>query len=207
MKAVTEENVDALAKAILSQAHAEADQILSEAKAKAELIRQQTQEQAAQIRKEVMDRANEEAQRLRSQSLATTQLKARTMQLEHREKLLDQVFKKALEELPGIQQWTDYEDIAKNLLREALTQLGSKEVKVHADAHTQSLLTESYLNDLSKEMNMNITLGEPLKRGTGVIVEANEGRLQFDNTLETRLKRMQNNLRSPIYHLLMGETL
>ena len=45
------------------------------------------------------------------------------MQLEHREKLLDKVFKDAREQLPTVEQWTDYDQIALHLLHEALGQL------------------------------------------------------------------------------------
>jgi vacuolar-type H+-ATPase subunit E/Vma4 len=38
-----------------------------------------------------------------------------------------------------------------------------------------------------------------------VVVDAAEGRLHYDNTLETRLERLQSNLRSSVYKLLMGE--
>ncbi len=78
--------------AILSEAKAEAEHIQAEAREKAEAIRQRTQEQIEAMRKQILERACEEAERLRSQALATTQLKARKMQLEHREKLLDSVF-------------------------------------------------------------------------------------------------------------------
>ena len=50
-------------------------------------------------------------------------------------------------------------------------------------------------------------LAHPLEKGTGVVVETHDGHLQYDNTLETRLNRLQNLLRSPVYHLLMGETI
>lgn len=60
---------------------------------------------------------------------------------------------------------------------------------------------------MSKELNITIRLGEPLKRGLGVMVETQDGHRQFDNTLETRLRRMKETLRSPVYHILMGEAL
>jgi vacuolar-type H+-ATPase subunit E/Vma4 len=38
-------------------------------------------------------------------------------------------------------------------------------------------------------------------------VETVDGRRQYDNTLEVRLGRMRNSLRSSVYRLLMGESL
>ena len=50
-------------------------------------------------------------------------------------------------------------------------------------------------------------MGDVLEEGTGVIVDASDGHLHFDNTLETRLSRLQSSLRSSVYHVLMGEKL
>lgn len=202
-----EENMDSLSHAILSEAHAEADKVLTDAKAKAEATRQKANKQAESVTKEILDRASQETERIRSQKIAATQLKARTMQLDSREKMLNKVFSEALNELPSIQQWTDYEDIAQSLLREAIAQLRTNEVTVHADSKTREHFSQQFLDDLSKELNVQINLGDPLTNDIGVIVESANGHLQFDNTLETRLKRMWNNMRSAAYHRLMGEQL
>lgn len=207
MKQAVDENIDALSRAIMTDARSEADQLLEDARAKAESIRKQAQEQAEAERKQILDRANQEAARIRSQVISTTQLKARTMQLEHREKLLDKVFQTAQQELASVQQWTDYDEIAQNLLREALMQLQVNEVRVRADKRTMSAYSKKFLDDLSQEMNVKISEGDPLEQGVGVIVETVDKHMQYDNTLETRLRRMQNNLRSPVNHLLMGESL
>ena len=202
-----EENIETLSRAILDVASADAEQILSDARAKAEQIRQQAHDQAAAERKEILDRAFQEAQRIRSQSVATAQLKARTLQLEHREKLLNNVFLTARNDLANIAKWTDYPSIASHLLKEAIQQLGASSVIVHSDPHTQAVLSGELIDGLSKELMVSINFGAPLPKGTGVVVETIDGHLQYENTLETRLHRLQNVLRSPVYHILIGETL
>lgn len=202
-----EDNITSLSRAIMNEARGEADQVLEDARAKAEATRRQAQEQADAARKDTLDRAQREAERIRSQKVASTQLKARTMQLDSREKLLNKVFTTVQQELPSIAQWSDYEEIARSLLREALNQLKASEVVVRADKQTQAHLSQQFLKDISDELKVQIQVGEPLAQGTGVIVETANGRLQFDNTLETRLQRLWNGMRSPVYHLLMGETL
>ena len=207
MKSV-EENIETLSKAILSEAEAEAKLLKTEAEAKAETIRQRAQKQAEAERAEILQRATAEAERLRSQVIATTQLKARTQQLEHREKLLDQVFTVARQQLPTIKQWRDYDVISLRLLREAVTQLKAEQATVQVDAATQERLNAEAVAKLASELKVSLEIdGTLLQKGTGVIVETSNGRMQYDNTLETRLNRLQNILRSPVYHLLMGETL
>jgi vacuolar-type H+-ATPase subunit E/Vma4 len=206
MKSV-DENIETLSRAILSEANAEAEQIKNDARARADAIRQQAERQAAEERAAILQHAQQEAERIRSQSMATTQLRARTQQLEHREKLLEGVFQAAKEQLPTVEQWGDYEEIALRLLREAVVQLRSKRAHVQADPVLLKLLADGVLEKISAELNVALKLGTPLKKGTGVVVETSDGHINYDNTLETRLFRLQSSLRSPVYHVLMGEAL
>ena len=83
------QEIEMLARAILTEARDEADQIKADAKEKADAIRRRAQEQAEAERKAILDRARQEAERLRGQAVATAQLKARSSQLTHREQLLE----------------------------------------------------------------------------------------------------------------------
>src|SRR5512141_3261436 len=128
-----DENIEALSRAILRDARAEAEELVEEARAKAEAIRQRAKVEAEAERKAILERAHQDAERLRSQAVATAQLKARTLQLEHREKLLDKVFETARQRLTSIQKRSDYDQVALQLLREALTQLNAGQAEVRAD--------------------------------------------------------------------------
>jgi vacuolar-type H+-ATPase subunit E/Vma4 len=202
-----EEEIETLSRAILKEAQVDAQQLKEEAQAKADAIRQRAREEAEKEREEILSRARQEAERLRSQVVANAQLKARTMQLDHREKLLDRVFDAAGQRLGSIQKRADYNKLAAQLLREALVQLKAQKATVQADPATHRILRDGALADIAKELNAEVKLGEPLEEGTGVIVDASDGHLHFDNTLETRLKRLQSSLRSAVYHVLMGEKL
>lgn len=201
-----EENISALERTILSEARAESDQIRDDAKSKADAIRQRAQEQANAVSKEILERAKEEATRLQSQALATNQLKARTLRLEHRERLLDRVFKTVRQQLPAVQKQDDYDQIVIRLIQEALTQLNVGKAQVRADQSTLKILRNSALEKISTEMKAELTLGKVLEQGIGVVVEASDGHLHYDNTLETRLNRLQSGLRSSVYRILVGET-
>jgi len=196
------EDIELLARAIMAEARDEAEQIDVEAKEKADVIRKRAQEQAESERKVILARAKEDADRLRSQSSATTQLKARSMQLEQREKILNDVFDEVRKRLDAVKKRPDYGEIATMLAREALSQLRATEAEVRVDETTQKALK---LDDLSKELNGKFNFGEKLEDGTGVVVSAASGKLHYDNTLETRLSRLQGSLRSSVYKLLMGE--
>jgi len=197
------EDIDLLARAIMAEANDEAAHLLDEAKAKAEAIRKRAQEQAESERKEILERAKEDTERLRSQTSATAQLKSRSFQLEEREKLLDAVFSEVKKQLETVKKRPDYSAIATMLAREALTQLQVNQAEIHVDDATRKALN---LAELSKELNGQFALSDPLEEGTGVMVTAASGKLNYDNTLGTRLSRLQGTLRSAVYKVLMGES-
>lgn len=202
-----EESLRALSRAVLHEAQAEAEQILADAKAKADTVRRHAQEQAGTEREEILAQARQEAEHIRSEAIAVAQLQARTLQLERREKLLDSVFEAARQRLPAVQQWTDYDKIVRQLIREAAARLGADAVRIRADAQTQKLLPDDVLAGLSEELGVQLQLGATLERGVGVMAETVDGHRQYDNTLQARLSRQQDALRSPVYRLLMGESL
>ena len=199
------QDIEMLSRAILTEVRDEAEQIKAEAKEKADAIRKRAQEQAEQERKAILDQAREDAERLRGQAVATAQLKARSMQLTNREQLLDRVFKTVRERLTEIQKRPDYDQIATMLLREALVQLRVNKAQVRADHTTQAILEKKALDELSKELNGQFTSAGTLEEGTGIIVDAADGKLNYDNTLETRLQRLESSLRSSVYKMLIGE--
>lgn len=202
-----DDNIQRLSREIIQQAEADAEKILSDAKVKADQIRNQAQVTMDGDKKRILEQAKNDADRIRGQAVATAQLKARTLILESREKLLVEVFDSSKGKIPAIQQWSDYPTIVESLALEAINQLGTKKVILHADKVTQDLLKESVLKTISTKFDGTIEMGEPLIKGTGIIAETVDGHLNYDNTFETRLRRLENELRSPVYHLLMGETL
>lgn len=201
-----EENIERLAKAILQEAREEAEQVRADAQAKADEISKRAQAEAEAERKLVMDRANEDVERLRGQAVASAQLKARTLQLEHREELLNKVFESTHKKLTDIRQRSDFDKVAVQLLREALSQLTVDSAEIRADETTQKVL-QSQLDDISKELNVELSMGSPLEEGTGIVVNAANGKIHYDNTLETRLNRKQSELRSSVFQVLNGERL
>jgi len=199
------EDIEMLERAILMEAREESEQMQAEAKERADAIHKRAQEQAASERKAILDRANQDAERLRSQAMATAQLKARSLQLEHREKLLDSVFEEVKKQLGAVKKRPDYDAIATLLLREALTQLRVSKAEIRADESTQKALKKGALDEIARDLKGEFTLAGVLEDGDGVVVDASDGKIHYDNTLETRLSRLQSTLRSSVYKVLMGE--
>ena len=203
---VETEDIDRLARAILAEAREESDEIRAQAREKAEAIKGRAQEEAASVRKSILERANQDAERLRGQAVATAQLQARSNQLRSREKLLERVFAEVRKRLDVVTKRPDYDTIATLLLREALMELRVDQAEIRADDVTQKALMKGGLDELTKELKGKFTFGAPLSEGTGVVVATSDGKVQYDNTLETRLNRLWGPLRSSVYKILMGDT-
>jgi vacuolar-type H+-ATPase subunit E/Vma4 len=198
-------NVEELALAIVGEARAEADELRAGAQTKADAIRKRATAEAERERQAILLKANEEAERTRAQGLATAHLRARSLELEHRERLLNRVFAAASERLSSVQQRKDYEAIARRLAGEALSQLHSPKAQIVADEATRHVLTRHVLDEIAKDLQMDVSVGDVLPRGLGVVAQTVDEHLQFDNTLETRLARMQTTLRAAVYGILIGE--
>jgi vacuolar-type H+-ATPase subunit E/Vma4 len=199
--------IDRLAQAVMEEAGVDAEHIRAEALANTEVIRRQAKEAAEVEARGILERAALDAERIRRQGLAAAELKARMLHLEHREKLLKSVFEAARQHLPAVQQRSDYDQIALRLVREALFHLGAPSMQIHADPVTGQHLKPPPLETLAREFNAQLVLAEPLDQRLGVVVQTEDGRMHYDNTLDTRLARLQNSLRAEVNHILMGEAL
>ncbi len=201
-----DESIEMLSQAVMREAQSEAEQILSQAREDARKILKDAQEQAEAERKVILERASQEEERTRRQAIAAAQIKARTLQLKKREEILNKVFKEARQQLSSLQQWSDYDRIVRNLLREALIRLETGSALIQADEVTLQSLTDEALEEISKELDVKLQVKGTLEQGIGVVVETEDGRRRFDNTLEVRLDRMQDTLRASVYRLLVGES-
>jgi V/A-type H+-transporting ATPase subunit E len=202
-----EERMQLLSRAVLSEAQAEAEQVLEAAQARADTIRDRAQEQAQAEREEILARARRDAERVRSGCVASAQLEARRLRLERREQVLDRVFETVRQRLPNVQGWTDYDQIVRDLTREAVGHLSADAVRIRADARAREVLADSTLFELSEELGVRLRLEELDDGRTGIVAETMDGHRRYDNTLQARLDRWQDALRAPVYRLLMGESL
>jgi vacuolar-type H+-ATPase subunit E/Vma4 len=199
-------DIQALGNAIMEEARQKVNQVLADAQAQADSIHQQAQVQADTEREAILQRAREEAQALHEHTIAAAQLEAQRLKLKRREQVLERTLADARQQLASAPQWPDYEQIAKRLVREAVEHLGTGEVLVRADVGTRKMLDDQVLANLGRELGVRLRAGEALTQSTGVVLETPDGHRRYDNTLETRIARMRDGLRTPAYHILMGET-
>ena len=204
-----DERVDVLRQAIMSQTRAEAEEIIEEAKAQAEDLRQEAEREAESDRADILESAHQEAETIRAEAAGEAEIAAHQLQLKKREQLMDQVFQDARDQLPSVVTWPDYKEILHRLAREGLEHLGADEAVIRFDARTRETLgdgLEELLRTLEDDLGVELSVGEPLRDRTGVVVMTADGHRRYDDSLQTRLRRMEPNLRAPVYHILVKET-
>ena len=200
-----QDDIQVLARAIKGEANEEAQHILADAQSRADAIRQQGRVQVEAERKDILQRSQREAENIQSNALATAQLEAQTLKLERRERLLHDIFNAARQQLSSAPQWPDYEQIARRLVREAVVHLHAAEAVVRADTDTRRILSDQALSELGKELDIHLQAGQPLADSTGVVLKTPDGHRRYDNTLQTKLSRMQESMRTTVYRILVGE--
>jgi vacuolar-type H+-ATPase subunit E/Vma4 len=201
-----EGSIEALTQAILGEAKAETEDLHKRAQEQAELIRLRAREAASRETTAILDQAKEEFRRMRGQKVATAQMKARSLELEHREQWLEKAFEAAAKRLQEIPRRKEYGAIAAQLVRQAILQLKAPAVELRMDEVTRGAISKEVLADLARETGSKLSIGKSLDSGTGVFAVTADGRLHFDNTLETRLRRIQGAIRSSVHRVLLGES-
>ncbi|MFP4344556.1 MAG: V-type ATP synthase subunit E [Anaerolineales bacterium] len=198
-------NIEILEQAILSQAQIEAQRLLDEAEVRAERIVAQADAEARTEAERILERARTATEALRRQMAATTQLEAQNLRLRRREEILNRAFESARRRLHSLVEQPEYEALASDLVREGVARLGghTNKVIVRADPQTRTLLEGGGLSRLAESLQVHLELGPPLAWGTGVVLETAEGHRRYDNTLESRLERMREELRTPVYRRLI----
>ena len=199
-------DIDALKGAIMEEAQREARQILDDAEAKATSIIRPVEREVNAQRTEIVARAEEQAESYRRHAISAARLSAQNLKLRKREGLLNHVFEMAREKLTKLPDTEEYGEIVQHLIRQAVARLAVQSAVIHADARAREILDgEGRLDDLARELGVELRLGDVLQKGLGVVVETPDGRCCYDNTFSSRLERMREDLRNPVYEILMSQ--
>jgi V/A-type H+-transporting ATPase subunit E len=200
-----EESAGKIIEKIKEDARREAESILEDARREAESILEDARRRAEQRRRDIIARGEKEADLLRQRIVANAKLNARKSALDAKEELISAVFEEAHKQLAQTASTENYRDILRELIKEGVASVG-EDVEVLCRPEDEELLKGGILKDLSRELGVDITLsGEKIDSIGGVVVRAKSGRVEVNNTFETRLQRMKEALRSRIAKVLFTE--
>lgn len=202
---IGQEKIQVLESTIMEIAQQEAQAILDEARAKADSLRTQAEAKARVESERILAEARQTVEKLIDQATAKAQLEAQMLKLQRREQALVRTFAKARLKLATIPERPDYADIVRRLISEAATYMGDAAFVIRADAAANRVLDQALLEDLAQQHNVQLERGPQLEEGAGIVLTTPDGHRRYNNTLETRLARIQDNVRTAVYHILAGD--
>ena len=186
-----EEDTEAKAKALTKEAEGKARATISEAEGK-----------AAETRSGIVGRGEREAEQERQRILANAKLRERKAKLDAKEAVIKEAFSLAEEKLKEAASGKEYQAVLKNLLQEAVASLGSGTLVVMGRKEDAKHLKE-ILPAVAKGSGVAMKLSsETINAAGGVVVKTEDGRVEVNNTFETRLARLRDDLRPAVSKIL-----
>ncbi|MDI9623732.1 MAG: V-type proton ATPase subunit E [Methanothermobacter sp.] len=200
--------VDKIVSSIISEAQENANKIISEAEKKAESIIEDGEKRAAIEKEKILENARKQARMQYHQLISEAKMKARRAELEAREEVITEAFKRAEEELQKITSSKDerYIQSLKNIIKEAATEIGGGELIVHVKEDDKEKIRD--LDSIAEDVksatgkDTSLELGEAIQTIGGAIVKTKDGRIEVNNTIEARLSRFEKFLRSEVAKIL-----
>jgi len=200
-----DERITELTRSILDEAKSDVEKIQAEAKQKESEILKRGKLQAEQLHTEILEKARRDAELRKEERLAEITVKARVEAYERREQLLEATFEAVRKRLPRVPDEPGYLDALMDLMREAIQQLQSEKAILRFDAASRKLTGEEAINELGAEFGVELMIGEDLSEDIGVVAQDEKGHRIFENTLEKRLERQMERLRTTVFSILIGE--
>jgi len=194
-----------LIEGIAEDARQEADKIRSEAQQQAEEIVKGAKKRAKQTLAEAEERGEEQVSLLHSKNRQTIEAEQRKLRLKAEERLFDKAMKMIHRRLAKLREEEDYGDILQGLIAEAAIGLSVEKALVYSSQAERDYLSKEFLRRAEEEIR---SYGPPVSleaateakvSGQGVVVEDEDGRLSYNNTMEARLQRYAAQLRRMIY--------
>jgi len=198
---MTQENLNKIVSKIRKDAQAEASKIIEKARKQAEEIRREAEREAEKKYSEMISSYQREAEQEKQRIVANAKLKARKIVLDAREEVISEAFSEAVERLKNLPR-DKYREVLLNLIKEGVEAIqGDAEVLLRKE--DSRLITSTMLKELSSELGFQIKKSkERISAIGGVVVRSSDGRIEVDNTFETRLERQKDELRKEVAKVL-----
>lgn len=200
---MAEEQVEKIVNKINQDARSEASKIVGEAEEEAEKKKNEAESKSEEIYQEIIERYKREAGQEKQRIVANAKLQKRKEILDAREEVIQESFQKAREKLENLPS-KEYKKILENLILEAMEAIdGDAEVMVRKE--DGKAVNKNFLQKLSKEAGHNIEKSkENISAVGGVVVRSKDGKIEVDNTFDTRLERYRGEMRREVAKILFG---
>ena len=206
-----QKNMKALVSGIEQDANSESESLLGEARTEAQRRLLYAEKQAESILQEASEKAEEQVERIRSHLLSGVNIEAKRRFMHMQDEVYGEVVGRARDRLQGLMEKKEYPKVLLGLVVEAAIGIGMPpSARVNATEQERTLITGKLLDEAVKKVkaltgrSMELTISDeaPL-RGQGIVLTSGDGRIAFNNQMETRLKRINSEIRKIIHEKLL----
>ncbi len=202
------DNVDKITSKILEDAERKSQDIIEQAESEAREKLDASKRKGEATRDRLVDEAEKSAEQTKKKITAESKIKARTILLESKEKLIQEAFAKAREKLEKLPNQKSYPDKLVKLAVDTCIQLGGGELEIVV-RKTDEKIVAAALKKIEKEViaatgdatKISISAADI---GPGVIVQRADGKVGIDSTFQSRLELLRPGLRLKVAEALFS---
>ena len=140
----------------------------------------------------IISEGKNDADKIQRQIIGSSGLAERNKQILLVEESVEKVIDKAIEKLRESVQ-KDYTNLMTQLINEAITSLGTKDIAVSTNARDSGLV-----KSILKKLKGATLSSDPIKCIGGIFVKSKDGSMNFDNTIDARLERLKPVIRKGV---------
>jgi len=194
---------------ILSDAKFKADSISEEAENESKSILQEGEKVALMEKEKILEDSKKQSAMRYQQIISEAKMKSRRMELDSREEVIEESFKKAEEKLVEIasSESAEYKESIKNIITEAALEIGGGDLILLLKQEDEAKIIDSISeieNDVKAKTGKetNLEMGNNINTIGGTIIKTKNGDIEVNNTIEARMLRFKKSLRSEVAHIL-----
>lgn len=180
----------------------EVNKIKRDTKKKLEEIETETEQLVKKIQKQELDKEVGRLEFIRKRTETEFQQQARRIEIQAKEKLIDDVFEEVEKEFNNFREHKKYKKYLEKTLRTTAKNMGITKMKILADKRDTVILKEIVAKISEKDEMQFIIESSKIETSGGFILTDIEERVRIDHTIENMLQTSREEIRTKINELL-----
>jgi V/A-type H+-transporting ATPase subunit E len=205
------EGADKIVHEIVRITDAQVELILQQARKDADDIRGESEKKAQAKKSAILGKGQQQAEREYQRILADAKMQVKRKIFDVKEDLIKKAFVDAEARLKRLADTSEYGDVLKKMIVESGVVVGGGPLEVLVRERDRALLSEKALADLAEEISKATGKDTALELSEevittigGAVVRSKSGKIEADNTIESRISRIGSELRFKVAEILFG---
>jgi V/A-type H+/Na+-transporting ATPase subunit E len=199
------DGLSAITSEVLEDVRKESEAIIRNAELEAKENLRVGKEEADKAYQSIIDEATKKANEEKRKRASLTDVEIRNRLLQTKEELVETAFEKAVMKLGEFTKTKAYHGFLLELIEKTAKRLGEKKIIIKVNSQDRVWLSQGSLKSISKKLNMDLDLATENENSLGgCIIQTIDEKIFLDNTLDSRLRRLKEELRSKVAKILFS---